>query len=251
MVESTQSYGLSLEQRLRPSGEPFWSAIDIARRLIRVAIPAIVESFDAIKQTVSVRTAVSEEARVAGQVTTIAPFFLKDVPIVLPRGGGYTLTLPVAKGDECLVIFADLCHDSWWQKGGSGNVQAEERRHDLSDGFAILGCWSQPRVLANYSATSAQLRNDTGTAIVDVAANTVTVSAPTINVQATTTATVSAPTVNVTATTTATVSAPTVNVSGSTAVNITGGNCSVDGKNFLLHTHTGVASGAAFSGPVR
>lgn len=66
---------------------------------------------------------------------------------MMPRGGGFALTFPVAAGDECLVVFADACIDSWWQSGGVQN-QAEKRRHDLSDGIVIPGLWSQPNKLA-------------------------------------------------------------------------------------------------------
>lgn len=83
---------------------------------------------------------------------------LLDVPIVLPRAGDYILTLPVQAGDECLVIFADQCIDAWWQNGGVQNPM-ERRRHDLSDGFAILGTWSQPRRLAKFSTDTMQLLN--------------------------------------------------------------------------------------------
>ena len=47
-------------------------------------------------------------------------------------------------GDECLVVFADRCINSWWYQGG---VQPPEeiRFHDLSDGFAFVGFRSLPR----------------------------------------------------------------------------------------------------------
>ena len=46
-------------------------------------------------------------------------------------------------GDECLVVFADGCIDSWWADGGVQD-QDDLRRHDLSDGFAVFAPWSQP-----------------------------------------------------------------------------------------------------------
>ena len=74
---------------------------------------------------------------------TAIPMLL-DCPVMMPRGGGYALTFPVAAGDECLVIFADSCIDAWWQSGGIQN-QLEKRRHDLSDGIVVPGLWSLPR----------------------------------------------------------------------------------------------------------
>jgi hypothetical protein len=88
---------------------------------------------------------------------------------VFPGGGGYTLTFPIAAGDEALVVFSAKCIDAWWAYGGV-QVQPELRMHDLSDGFALVGVRSTPRVLSGVSANSAQLRSDNGTAYVELAA---------------------------------------------------------------------------------
>ena len=66
--------------------------------------------------------------------------------MVFPGGGGWSITFPVSKGDEALVVFASRCIDDWWQSGGVG-IQPDLRMHDLSDGFAIIGPRSQPRKL--------------------------------------------------------------------------------------------------------
>ena len=86
--------------------------------------------------------------------------------MVMPRAGGYVLGFAPQVGDECLVVFADCCIDSWWQSG-SVQSQADSRRHDLSDGFAILGCWSQqnrPKLPENGVC----LQNDKGTAGISI-----------------------------------------------------------------------------------
>lgn len=133
---------------------------------IRVAVPGIIQAFDQTEQTVRVQPAIREV--ITGKDYTPVPVALPellDVPIVLPRAGDYVITLPIKAGDECLVIFADQCIDAWWQNGGVQN-QMEQRRHDLSDGFAILGTWSQPRRLESYSTNAMQLVNHkTGTGI--------------------------------------------------------------------------------------
>lgn len=135
---------------------------------LRVACPGIIQSFNQVEQTVTVQLALREQIsdnEYNKEWREIPP--LLDVPIVVPRAGGYALTLPIRQGDECLVIFGDMCIDSWWELGGIQN-QLEKRRHDLSDGFAILGVWSQPRVLSNYAADSCQLRNESGTSYIEL-----------------------------------------------------------------------------------
>jgi hypothetical protein len=89
--------------------------------------------------------------------------------------------MPIVKGDECLVVFGDMCIDAWWSLGGVQN-QLERRRHDLSDGFAILGTFSQPNVITDYSTTSAQLRSLDGKTVIDVKDNAITMTSPSITI---------------------------------------------------------------------
>ena len=88
---------------------------------LRVAVPGIIESFDPGEQTVTVRVAIREKVLLDGDEKWVDIPLLLDVPIVIPRAGGYCLTLPVQKGDECLVVFGDMCIDAWWQSGGIQN----------------------------------------------------------------------------------------------------------------------------------
>ncbi len=229
------NYGTSIAERLETPMAQWTHALTAFGKGLRVALPATVVSFNATKQTITAAPNITEIVRISGVLTIKSLPLLVDVPIVIPRAGGFSLTVPVAAGDECLIVFADSCIDAWWQSGGQQN-QIEQRRHSLADGFALLGPWNQKRVLANYSTASAQLRNDAGTVVVDVAGSQVTVTAPTVQVNASGTATVQGATVNVT---------------GSTQVNISGGgHTSIEGKDWLTHKHTGVQSGGSSSGPV-
>lgn len=223
MMSNTPNLGVSLGVRLANPVSQWTEALASFSKALRVALPCIVVSFDAGKQTVSAQPAIRELNR-NQDGKTFSPQalpLLVDVPVTLPRGGPFTLTLPIQPGDECLVIFTDTCFDAWWQSGGTANSEFEQRRHSLADGIAILGPWSQPRVLSNYSTSSAQLRSEDGTVTIDVAASAVTITAPTVN------------------------------VTGSQRVNVNGAaNTFIEGRNFLTHTHSGVASGGAVSGPV-
>ena len=159
---------------------------------MRVAIPGIIQTFDAVHQTAVVQVALREKIAnpYAGGTQDLAIQPLQDVPVVLPRGGGYALTLPLKAGDECLLVFADMCIDTWWQSGGVQN-QFEKRRHDLSDAFCIPGPWNQTRNLSAYDTTAAQFRSDDGTSYVAVNSdgvkaqgiNTVEVIAPSVTVK--------------------------------------------------------------------
>lgn len=98
----------------------------------------------------------------SGEVSWLDIPMLLDCPMQFPGSGGVTLTFPVKKGDECLVIFSSRCIDTWWQSGGVKNTLPDIRMHDLSDGFVLLGFRSVPQVVPNISTTEAQLRTNDG-----------------------------------------------------------------------------------------
>lgn len=142
------------------------------------ALPGIIQSYDAVAQTVSVQPALRAQVRAAdGTVRDVDLPLCLDCPVQFPGGGGFVATFPVAPGDECLLVFSARCIDAWWQSGGIQSAALDLRMHDLSDGFAILGFRSQPRRLASVSTTAAELRTDDGAAFVRVAAGAVTLRA--------------------------------------------------------------------------
>lgn len=251
-------HDIPITSRLNNEVEILEKRFDKASRNMRVACPGVVTAFDSAKQTVSVQLAIRERMSFQGK-----PFEdfdipeLRDVPIYMPRAGNFVLTMPVTVGDECLVIFADMCIDSWYQSGGSKNTQMDNRRHDLSDGFAIIGPWSQPKVISSYSTDSTFLRNLNDDSYIEIRDSDVNIKTPNkITIEAGSEVEVKAPTVNVKATTT-TIDSPTteikggnITINGSAMVNITGGNAQIDGKDFLQHTHTNVQTGIGNSGPV-
>lgn len=144
------------------------AALDGLQTTIWTALPGIVQSFDPVECTVSVQTTIKEpEAQSDGSVKLATLPLLIHCPVVMPGSAGFMLTLPLAKGDEGLVVFASRPIDSWWQQGG---VQSpvENRMHDLSDGFFIPGCYSKPHVPGGISTTKAQLRSFDGLTYVEL-----------------------------------------------------------------------------------
>jgi hypothetical protein len=178
---------------------------------LRVAMPGIIQSFNSNEQTVTIKPALREQIINADQSVTWAEIpLLLDVPICLPKAGGYALTLPIEQGDECLVIFSDRCIDAWWSYGGIQN-QIESRKHDFSDAFALLSTWSQPNVIVNYSTTAAELRTLDGNTKISLKPGEVDINAQTLNINV-----------------------PTVNINGIT---------------FGTHTHNAPSGGGQTSGP--
>ena len=178
---------------------------------LRVAAPGIIQSVDYARQTCTVRLASRERMNRGGVLDWAEIPILPDVPFFVYSGGGYCLTLPIQPGDDCLVVFGDSCIDAWWQNGGVQN-QAEKRRHDLSDGFALVGFRSQPHVVSGYSPGTAQLRNASGDASIEI-------------------------------------SGSAINIKAAGGVTISGGVV-IDGRSFLGHMHGGVMPGGGTTGGV-
>jgi hypothetical protein len=198
---------------------PQWRAlIKQALADARCASPAfLVENLGA-DQTVTVQIAIQERVRtLTGQQWWDVPPIIK-VPILIPRGGGFSMTLPLKTGDQGMLIFCDTCFDNWWQNGqtqaptaanvvtkakaagitpvpSGSQIQLEVRRHHVHDCGFLPGMYSQNNVLANYSTDSLQIRSDDGDTVIDVAEAGVTVTGGTVTVNGSTAVAVNGPTI--------------------------------------------------------
>lgn len=201
---------------------------------IWTALPAIVQTFDPVRMVADVQPTITGIVRNPdGRFSELQLPLLGDCPVVFPGGGGVTLTFPISPGDEVLVVFASRCIDAWWQLGGVQG-QAEQRMHDLSDGFVLPQVRSQPRRFT-VSAAAAQLRTDDGTVLIELNPDTQGVRVETpgdVSVEAGGTATVTAPVITLNGD---------VTINGNLAVSGTMANDGTDvGKT---HVHPGVQSG--------
>lgn len=147
----------------------------------RGCMPGVIVSVDSpAGSTVTVKPAIYESIIGAdGTRQDVALPILVTVPIAVFGAGGFAMTFPVAANDECLLIFQDMCTNAAWQNGGSNNLQMDKRRHDISDAICIPLTWTKPSLLANTSASSAQLRSTDGSTVIDVANGKITVTAGT------------------------------------------------------------------------
>lgn len=155
-------------ERIADLNASLLAALDGRQTQIWTALVCIVASYNAANQTCQVQPAIlAQFTNSDGSVSNVALPLLVDCPVIFPGGGGYTLTFPIAPGDECLVVIASRCIDSWWQSSGV-QLPAEFRMHDLSDGFVLVGPRSVPRALGSVSTTAVELRNDARTSYVSL-----------------------------------------------------------------------------------
>ena len=97
---------------------------------LHCALPGTVLSFDAESQTAEIQPAV--------KIVSMAFPVLADVPVFMP------VPFEINPGDACLVIFADINVDAWFESG-EPEVPPSSRKHSLSDGFAFVGFKTQRR----------------------------------------------------------------------------------------------------------
>lgn len=94
-----------------------------------------IESYNKDEQTVSVQLQIK---RRVSETETVRFPLLVDCPVFVLQGGGAYIDMPIATGDFCIVLFNDQDIDNWWD-GGLLTDANTERRHDLSDGMALVG----------------------------------------------------------------------------------------------------------------
>ena len=204
------------EYSIRDKEEANRLLLDSHQTTVWTALPCIISSYNNVAITVEcVPTVQGIVTAEDGTLSLVNLPKLVDVPVCFPRGGPFTLTFPIAAGDECLVIFSSRCIDGWWQAGGIA-PPTDLRMHDLSDGFAIVGPFSQATKIANVSTSYCQLRNTDGKVFVDLndtikqvrlytegvqvvcdgKNNAITIVAPVVTIQASTALNITAPEVN-------------------------------------------------------
>ncbi len=138
---------------------------------LHTAMPGIIESFDTEKQTVSVQPAIrrifkTTESETEFLTPTDIPILI-NVPIHYPRGGGFSMTFPIKKGDECLLVFCERSIDNWHKNSGIV-TPTDKRFHSLSDAIAFVGVSSLKNSVPNYSAENIEIKKDDGDAIVRI-----------------------------------------------------------------------------------
>jgi len=94
-----------------------------------------ISSFDKTKQTAEIELLV--KVKVSDTEIKDYPMLL-DCPVFSLQGGGAYIEMPITSGDNCIVLFNDRDIDNWYQTGNS-MIPASKRKHNLSDGIAIVG----------------------------------------------------------------------------------------------------------------
>jgi len=148
------------------------------RRLIlgvNTSMPGVIVSFDG--KFAEVKPAIKMQVTIGNEVSFIELPTIINVPVMLQyaQGAGLVQTLPIKKGDECLLIFSQRAIDNFVSYGGivkpiitEDQASAKGRNHSLTDAVCIPGLMTGAHLIPNYSLDSIQTRDVSGSTVLSV-----------------------------------------------------------------------------------
>lgn len=141
--------------------------VELVRRLIsevNTSIPGQIVTFDASKQTATVRPCIrSVTIDQAGEKTfvTLPEIFLCPVWFPYSTTSGFCVTYPINPEDQCLIIFSQRSFDKWLVYGSYQNPTEEgiPRTHALTDAVALVGLIPNVNLIPNFQMDGIEIRN--------------------------------------------------------------------------------------------
>jgi hypothetical protein len=136
------------------------AAIESHAREFHVALPGRIDRYDATKQRADVKLELQRYVSdgEGGHVPESLPV-LPNVPVAFPRGGGYFVSFPLAKGDPVLVVFCDAPIGAWLKKGDMAEPGLSES-HGLGGAVCYPGIAPNDDKLDDASASTMKLGKD-------------------------------------------------------------------------------------------
>lgn len=105
----------------------------------RVCLPGKVVKYDAAKNRADVKPMLPDvytDSSGAPRVVDVP--IINHVPVMLDRGGGYSVTHPLQPGDFVTLLFADKAMDGFLMDGAQRPPE-DPRTHDVNDAIAFPG----------------------------------------------------------------------------------------------------------------
>lgn len=161
-----------MDNRLGDETSEIKEIIDRALARINTCIPGVIDSFDGETQTATVIPAVSMKTFIDDKESVLEFPPIVNAPLVFPFAStaGFALTLPIRRGDPCIILFSQRSIDNWHDRGG---IQPSEsgvgtRHHDLTDALVFMAASPVPDVLGEWEGQGIQIRNRDKTSKVTV-----------------------------------------------------------------------------------
>lgn len=207
------------------------TAIDTKLKDLHTILPGQIINFDPVEQLADIQ--IQLKRNIAGELINLP--VLQKVPIRFLKSGNFTITFPLAEGDEVAVYIIERSIDNWLENGGIQSPN-DTRKFDLSDAYAVPVLYSQAQKITDFDPDNMVIKSTNGNSKITIKAD------GNIEID-TTTATINATTTNVNGdlNVTGTVSAPTVEATTS---------LTAAGAEVVGHVHGGVTAGAASTLPL-
>ncbi len=122
-----------------------------------------VEAFDDSEQTITAtinytKTFYQKDERGTFNPVSVNYPVLLNCPVFILSGGNAFVSMPIAKGDQVLLMFNDRDIDNWFSGATSGPVNSG-RLHSISDAIALIGLFPLNKSISSYDLTRARLQN--------------------------------------------------------------------------------------------
>lgn len=137
-------------------------------RDLHVAMPGIVNSYDAASQTAEIQPAVRNVILARDEDededTPVDLPILPSVPVCWPRAGSFYLHFPLSAGDSVLVIFSELDINAW-RNSGDVSDPGLALRHMLSGAIAVPGLYPRTNPNGDADGTHGRIGYEGGASI--------------------------------------------------------------------------------------
>lgn len=128
-----------------------------------------IQEFDKDTQRATIKIAMKQVKSISEDgIREISEYpLLLECPVMTLFGGVDILSMPIVKGDNCIILFNDRQIDEWLY-GGDDQVPISPRTHDLSDGIAIVGIRPLTNSITNYLENGIRLSHGEGNSQIDL-----------------------------------------------------------------------------------
>lgn len=127
---------------------------------LHTALPAFVEAVNLDEMTVDAKIALKLRTNNNGQLGSLEYPILKNIPFFTYQSGDYAITIPPKSGDVCLLIFSERETDNFLATGKMSEPRTVgSRKHDINDGFAIIGFNPYGKKIKNIDRNAITVRN--------------------------------------------------------------------------------------------
>lgn len=148
---------MRFDDRTADLGDLIDESLRVFGNEIHTCMPGYIAEWDSSTQLAGVQPLISRSFRTIDGETIFEPYpVIPGVPVVFPRTASVAITMPVAIGDRCILVFTECSMDQYLALAKTDEVVDDpiERRHSVDDAFALLGGWPDQSKLPSFDSSN-------------------------------------------------------------------------------------------------